>query len=118
MNTLVPAPTRRPLRALAALIGTSLFTAGIPVLLVRVVGWPLPHGVPGPAGIISALQSGWRPDPATVIKAFTVVAWIAWAQIGLSVASEVRSRQSGRRTQDVPLARWCRPLGDWCLSRG
>ena len=65
----------------------SAVVVGLPVLLVRLVGWPLPHHVPRVAEIADALGEQRMPETATVWKILAVVLWVAWAP-GAGVGGE------------------------------
>jgi MYXO-CTERM domain-containing protein len=84
------------LAALAALIA---LTVGVPLLLVRVFGAPVPHTAPS----LSLLTH--RLDITAVIRICVVVVWLAWLQLAWCVIAEVsaavRNRGMPRR---VPLA--------------
>ena len=54
---------------------------GIPALLCRAAGWPLPRRLPSLSPIGDALNGGWRPDDHFVVSVLAVVAWVVWAQI-------------------------------------
>ena len=82
--------------AVAALVA---LTAGVPFALVTVFGLPIPHSVPR----LSALS---RPlDVFAILKALSVLVWLAWIQLVWCVIAEVRAavRNAGMPAR-VPLA--------------
>ncbi|MFI5064974.1 MAG: hypothetical protein ACHP9Z_13520 [Streptosporangiales bacterium] len=82
--------------AVAALVA---LTAGVPFALVTVFGLPIPHSVPR----LSALS---RPlDVFAILKALSVLVWLAWIQLVCCVVAEVRAavRNAGMPAR-VPLA--------------
>src|SRR4051794_14154541 len=89
---------RRGGPALASLWWTSLLLVGVPVGLVRFLGWPLPDHVPTRgewAGLLA------RPIPRGIlIDVFAMAMWAMWATLLAVVVSSVYQQ----------LARWCRRL--------
>ena len=82
--------------AVAALVA---LTAGVPYALVTVFGLPIPHSVPR----LSALS---RPlDVYGILRALSVLVWLAWIQLVCCVIAEVRAavRNAGMPAR-VPLA--------------
>jgi DNA-binding SARP family transcriptional activator len=90
-------------RGLSALFGVALLAAGIPLALVVVVGWPLPHAVPSPADLRQALTSGSIPDEFYG-KALAVLAWLYWGHFMVCLGAEVAAARKGRVARHVPLA--------------
>jgi DNA-binding SARP family transcriptional activator len=86
------------------------FCFGIPVLLWRAAGWPLPRRLPAVSAIGDALTGGWRPDDRVVISVLALVGWVLWAQIAACTAAEIRAARSGRTGRTLPLSAWCRPI--------
>lgn len=84
---------RRVLRALASVLGLAAAIAGLPALLVGVVGWPLPHGLPALSELRNAVGDGWRPGERFVLGVLAVVAWALWAQLLRHLVVEVRLRR-------------------------
>ncbi|HKT00087.1 MAG TPA: peptidoglycan-binding protein, partial [Rugosimonospora sp.] len=72
------------LAALALLVG---IVAGVPLLLVKLAGNPLPHTVPNLRAIGHALTA--RDNGQLFLHALTLVAWAAWAVFSLAVLVEV-----------------------------
>lgn len=103
--------TQRSLPARAGGILTALgFCFGIPALLARAAGWPLPRRLPAVSAIGDALTGGWRPDDRVVISVLALVGWVVWAQIAVCTAAELRAARSGRAGSTLPLSAWCRPI--------
>ncbi len=102
--------TWRVRRRAAPALGLVGLVAGVPALLVGVVGWPLPHGLPSADAVRSALSDGWQPDARFVLGVLAVVLWVLWAQLMRHVVFQVRvqlqtRRAGGFNTDDVsPLA--------------
>ena len=71
--------------AISALLQALLLVVGLPVLLVRSVGWPLPHNVPLWADVQRAYQLRYLPD-RFVIGALACAGWICWTMIVTSLA--------------------------------
>ncbi|QGN34573.1 LysM peptidoglycan-binding domain-containing protein [Microlunatus sp. Gsoil 973] len=77
---------RRFLSGLGALIALAAAVIGVPLLLIMMVGNPLPTGFD--------LPSFWRvltrPDDGTVlIRIVAIIAWVAWLVFAISVAVEL-----------------------------
>lgn len=105
MNSNVLTTTARALLALLALAG---LLVGVPVALAM-VGWPLPTSLPTIAGVREAL-SGATISDAVLVKALTVVCWLAWFQLAVSVLVEVRAWAQGRAATSIPLAGVLQPM--------
>ena len=103
--------TRRALQVLAALAALGVLIITVPVALAVLAGWPLPHALPDPSAVTSALRNGWAPDGPFVLKALAVVCWLAWAQLTACVTVEFTAAVRGRHgAARVPLAGWAQPL--------
>ena len=95
----------RILRGLAALVVLLLIVAGAPWLLMRL-------------GRLDALTSlDWRqlvtaPDNGDLlVLVLTLVGWVAWAHVALTIVSELVVRVSHRRISiPVPGSQWLRPV--------
>jgi len=73
---------------------------GIPMLLWRLAGWPLPHSLPSFAELRAALT---RPLPDDVIaNTLVTVAWAWWAHFLVCLAAETVSALHGRMPARVP----------------
>lgn len=99
----VGATTRR-IAALAALV---LITIGVPFILARLIGWPLPRSMPDWSDVGRAIRQGDIPS-ATVVKGLAVVVWLLWAQVMWSLVWEfavnVPRISRGEVAQATPLA--------------
>ncbi|MCP3992114.1 MAG: LysM peptidoglycan-binding domain-containing protein [Actinomycetia bacterium] len=97
--------------ALLALIGSALII-GPPLVLVSFVGNPLPTVIPSWDEISFAMTNG-QIDSWTWIKGLALVAWLAWAQLGVSFVIELLAAIRGGK------ARAIRGLGatQWLAAR-
>ncbi len=87
---------------LGACAALGLFLVGVPVLLVKLVGNPLPSAVPAWSVVVAVLEGGAL--PAGVLSGVLAVAvWIWWSQVVLSVAAEIWSACQGRTAPRLPL---------------
>lgn len=93
-----------------ATLSAAAFCVGIPAVLCRAAGWPLPRSLPSLSTVSAAFNGRWRPDDHVVISVLSVVAWVVWAQIGANAIVELRAIRSGRRAETLPLSAWCRPI--------
>jgi LysM repeat protein len=75
------------LRFVVAWIGLLVVAIGIPILLVRIAGYPLPTSMPAWSRISIAIRQGDIPA-MTVIKTVVVAIWLIWAQFMWAVAWE------------------------------
>jgi hypothetical protein len=80
-------------RQAVSAVGLVAVVAGIPTVLVGVVGWPLPSRWPGIDGVGSALENGWRPDQAFVFGVLAVLGWLVWAQLIRHVLVELAAHR-------------------------
>ena len=98
--------TARRLRSLVALVVLVAITVGVPLVLARFAGWPLPHHRPHWNRVTTALRQG---DIAgdVVIKTIAVIVWIAWAQLIWALAWELAINlpriTRGRQPKPAPL---------------
>jgi hypothetical protein len=104
-----PARRRRPpgdtLTGLGAAVILLALLFGVPIALIAVFGLPLPHGMPS-ASLLTSRLAG-----SAVLKACSVVVWLAWLQFVWCVIAEVSAavRNTGMPTR-VPLAGGIQPL--------
>jgi hypothetical protein len=84
-------------RAVASLVGLAALVVAVPALLVAMVGWPLPRGLPRLDQVRTALGDGWRPDEAFVGGLLALVVWVVWAQVMRHVAGQLRFELAARR---------------------
>lgn len=103
----------RWLRAAAGLITLIGLTIGVPLILIRTAGWPLPEAIPAIDDVTTRVRQG-NIDSKVVINTLAVVVWIAWAQFMWAVlwetAINVPRLVSGRRWRPPPLV--VSPVGD------
>jgi nucleoid-associated protein YgaU len=87
------------LAGLAAIAVLLALLAGVPVALVTAFGLPVPHNIPAPSVFTHQLQA------SAVLKACSVVVWLAWLQFVWCLAAEVTAavRNTGMPRR-VPLA--------------
>ena len=92
------------LKGLIALATTVGLVAGIPYLLVTLVGWPLPTEIPNWDTIERTITTTGI-DQNIVIKTLAVVVWVTWAQlvwaIGVETVAAVRGSVA-RRVVTLP----------------
>ena len=88
-------------KGIGALVLLVLLLVGVPLLLVRTAGWPLPTAIPSTEAVGDALTRTGVPS-TTLVKAVAVVVWLAWLQLVVSVATEVVAAWRGRRSARVP----------------
>jgi DNA-binding SARP family transcriptional activator/LysM repeat protein len=102
-------------KGLAAAIALGALVVGIPYLLCRFVGWPLPRHVPTWHGITTALGQRDITD-TTVVDVLAIALWICWAVLALAFIVEAfalaRSRSIGR----LPIAGRLQPLAGALLG--
>jgi nucleoid-associated protein YgaU len=93
-------------RIVLAWIGLVILVVGVPVLLFRMAGWPLPTAVPSWSRVSTAVQQGDIPADV-VIKIIAVCVWLIWAQFVWAIAWEfavnVPRSSRGRRPVKPPL---------------
>ncbi|MEM8924313.1 MAG: hypothetical protein AAGD35_12495 [Actinomycetota bacterium] len=86
-------------RAVIALAVAAALVVGVPFALVVLVGNPLPDAAPDWGELWFELRTG-RIDAQTWIEVIAVIAWLAWANLVLSLAVETVAAIRGRRAQD------------------
>lgn len=96
-------------RAFLALVALVALVAGLPWALVALVGWPLPHDLPSLAQLREALGGSSISD-TVIIKALALVCWVAWAQLVVCTAVEVRAWLQGRIAANLPMAGLLQPV--------
>jgi hypothetical protein len=87
------------LTGLGAIVVLLVLVVGPPVALITVFGLPMPHTVPSPSLLTHPLQT------SAVLRACSVVVWLAWLQLVWCVIAEVSAavRNVGMPRR-VPLA--------------
>ena len=87
--------------ALLAILASSI---GIPLLLLKFGGNPLPTQWPTPAEAIAAVT---RPDDGTLfLGGVRLLGWLAWAGWALSLLSCIPAQLAGRRPPRLPGLSW------------
>ena len=103
----------RWLRAAAGLITLVGVVVGVPLILMRTAGWPLPSSMPALDDVTTRIQQG-NIDADVVINTLAVIVWIAWAQFIWAVLWETAVNLprlgSARRWRPPPLV--LSPVGD------
>jgi len=110
--------TRRPfalVRAVLASVALLLLVVGIPVALVRCVGWPLPTMLPSLRQLADAAARDGIAD-RTIVKVLAVVVWLAWGQLTLAVAAEAAALRRHRPLRAVPATGAARRLAASLVS--
>jgi DNA-binding SARP family transcriptional activator len=88
------------IRALGALLVLAALVGGIPTVLWRLAGWPLPHSLPSLTELRTALT---RPLPDDVIaNTLVTLTWIWWAHFLVCLLVETVSAVRGRMPGRVP----------------
>lgn len=92
-------------RALTVIVVGALFFVGVPILLSRAAGWPLPTKMPNWDNVYWAARQGDIPAEF-VMKFFACIGWFAWAQLTWATiwefAVNVPRAERGRRTISAP----------------
>lgn len=91
----------RVLRAVTSLAATLVLLAGVPVLLVSLVGWPLPTRLPTIDALESAARAGISDQ--VVVNTLAVIAWFAWAQLALAFLVETLAIARGPKAIRLPV---------------
>ncbi|MCK9921181.1 hypothetical protein MXD61_04555 [Frankia sp. AgPm24] len=90
------------LRALAALAVLTACLLGAPLLMWRLIGWPLPHHVPTRAALTAALTAPL--DQRLVVGVLGCLFWYLYLQLAVSTLTETITRATGRRRPRLPTA--------------
>ena len=97
----------RVLRAVGALVALAALVVGVPWMLIRLAGWPLPTKVPDLSNAATMVQQG-NIEASTVIKVLAVLVWAAWLITVWSILWElvvnVPQLLKGRSHRPAPLA--------------
>ena len=93
---------RTVLSGLGACVALGLFLVGVPICLVKLVGNPLPAGVPSWSSVVAAVEGGALPAGA-LSSVLAVAVWIWWSQAALSFAAEAWAALRGRTARALPL---------------
>ena len=101
----------RLLRGLLALAVLLTLLVGIPWLLATIIGWPLPHHLPGIDELVAALTSPL--DDQKILDLLAIVAWALWLlflrDVLVEVALTAGETAAARRGRPRPPPR--RPVG-------
>lgn len=93
-------------RRLAVGGALGLVLVGVPIMSIRLVGWPLPTYVPDPGDVLLAAQQGNIPS-SFVVKTLAAVLWVVWAQFAWAtvweIAINMRRSERGERSTRAPL---------------
>jgi DNA-binding SARP family transcriptional activator len=92
-------------KGLSSLVGLLVVAVGVPVVLWRIIGWPLPHALPSLDELRDALTGPTIPDEVFP-KALALVAWLVWAQFVASLAAEAAASLRGTMPRRIPGAGW------------
>ncbi len=97
---------QRRVQGVGALVVLVVIAVGVPALLVRIAGWPLPRSMPDFERIRVALVQGDIPAE-TVVKVLAVIVWLIWLQVMWALVWEivvnVPRLAAGRRPSAAPL---------------
>jgi hypothetical protein len=96
---------RRLVHGVTAALGVLVLAIGVPIVLVKVAGWPLPTKLPDWSNVYWSARQ--RHVPAEfVIKTLAAVCWLAWAQLMWAMVWElavnVPRTLRGQRTVAAP----------------
>ena len=92
-QTLTRPTVRQLVEGLGAFVVLAAGVVGIPVVLATVIGWPLPHHLPGGVQVAGALRT---PIPDSFWPhLFASLAWLAWAYFALSVVATLVAHLRG-----------------------
>lgn len=86
---------RRVVTAVASLAILVVLTAGTPIALWKLAGWPLPAGLPTVHDVTQALSRNEISD-RTLFKTLALIGWAAWMQIAASIVVETVAWIRGR----------------------
>src|ERR1700685_2237205 len=88
-------------RGLAALVTLVLLVAGLPVVLYRFGGSPVPHRIPSLHQVTAALLR--RDSGSLFFGVVRDVSWVAWALFSLAVITETLAALRGRQAPRLRL---------------
>jgi nucleoid-associated protein YgaU/DNA-binding SARP family transcriptional activator len=95
--------TRDTAKAAIRLLAGLVMLAGVPIVLVLAVGWPLPREIPSLDQLREAFNRRGVPVEM-LVKTLAVIMWVAWAQLVVAVTIEAVAAARGRQ------ARWAAVL--------
>jgi hypothetical protein len=85
----------------AAFIGLVGVLVALPVGLAWSIGWPLPHRIPSPDTVATALRYG-QIAPSTFVRVLAVTLWLIWAATVVSLGIEIVAVVRGTVARTVP----------------
>lgn len=98
--------TRDRIAGLLAALTILVLVIGVPMILIRVAGWPLPRTMPDWSHVRRAISQGDIPAD-TVVRGLAVVVWLIWFQVLWALIWElvvnVPRVSAGRRSRPAPL---------------
>jgi DNA-binding SARP family transcriptional activator len=98
--------TRDRIAGLLALAVMVALVAGVPILLIRLAGWPLPDSMPDWARVRRSITQGDIPAEV-VVNVLAVAVWLIWLQLVWALLWELAVNlprvASGRRPRSAPL---------------
>jgi hypothetical protein len=98
--------TRDRAAGIAALVAVAALVVGVPILLVRIAGWPLPTSVPDWERVRRAVSQGDIPANV-VVNGLAVIVWLIWFQLVWALVWElavnVPRLTAGHATRPAPL---------------
>lgn len=104
----------RLVRFVFGVVAVAAVFVGIPLMLVKIAGWPLPTYVPDPTDVMTAIEQHNIPS-TFVIKALAVLLWLLWVQFAWASLWElaVNARRLGHNRDSLPA-----PLVHGGMQRG
>ncbi len=79
---------KRTLNSALYILITAVVVIGMPIVLLRIAGWPLPTKVPNFTNVSTAIQQQNIPSEV-IIKALAVILWLVWMQLVWSLIWEI-----------------------------
>lgn len=89
--------------SLGSLATLLAIVVGVPALLVRFIGHPLPNGIPPWVVIRAHLEAGTIPA-AAIVSLLAVLAWLLWLSVSLPIVVELVSALRGVATPRIALS--------------
>lgn len=103
MTALVRSRSRDFVTSLFALVLGVVLVVGVPILLWKLAGWPLPGKMPSIEGVRNALSRSSVSD-VVIIKAVALVGWAAWGLLCWSLVVETWAWLLGRPSPNLRFA--------------
>jgi DNA-binding SARP family transcriptional activator/LysM repeat protein len=95
---------RRAAAGLGAFAVLASLLVGVPLALMLIVGWPLPHSLPTVDEVRTLLATSGIPD-VVLIDTLAVICWIAWLDFALATVVELGATIAGRAASRPLIAR-------------